>query len=399
MKKSTKATLALLTMFMVVSCTKELDVSYGSQERLSEKFKNYRIVTLSAKSFFDKAKNAGDNSFDIQIDNGFSTPWEIKLNRTKVLPEGLTCNEITASGFINKLFDIRSFKTTDNKKDGVFTISEDYIGGNFINESGVHYFIEPLVMYDATFPKNKYIIYDEKDVTEPPSICGVNSIISPTTLNKKENIPSAKTAVSTCWKLEIRAEGDWEYYLNKGSNTTTATWAILANLVGASNIYKYIGINLVINGVGIYNAPPIAGWGYVGVEAESLLPQMSNHWLPYSSWKRDANVLFTGKNITANGQSSTKGVAWWKDPNQGWICVDQNSSYCIVEGFWASQSFLSRATAHEIGHLLSADHTSSGIMYSCTSCISSTTFNATSIKQINTHIWYNNGCLTQSNCE
>jgi hypothetical protein len=374
--------LIVLGFLFVLSCKKEiinqnaLDVDTS---KLSEKFKDYRIVTLNASQIFEQAKNADNQSFDLQIENGFTEkPWNVTIQRSDVLSEK-TEYYTTANGInTNQNLDFRSFQTLDESKQGSFVLSDELLGGSFISEN-----------------EERYHIYKEIDVIGEEGDCdnisNTNSMTNqPTDLNF-----STQDRMPTCWKIEVRAEGDYPYFQNKNSSINTATLAITLNLTNSSAQFKPIGYNIVVLSVGIYNAAPSAGWGYTGVDASSILTQMNNHWIPYYYMNRDLNILYTGKNIHSGGNYSVNGKAM----ALGQICINQNKSYCIAEGAGYSNASMARLTSHEIGHLFNAQHTTSGIMVTCPTCSSTpSSFSTVSKDHINYHVWFNNSCLTQGEC-
>lgn len=102
----------------------------------------------------------------------------------------------------------------------------------------------------------------------------------------------------------------------------------------------------------------------------------------------DAHHLFTGMDMTYDGNSGIIGLAY-----VGVICKFPTYSFGVTEN--TSASFVPITFAHELGHNFNGEHTSSGIMTSSLGVPLPESFSSTSVTQINGHLNSGgNACLS-----
>ncbi len=390
---------ALSITIFTQSCQKEqLDANSATdrldiKNELSKHFTAYKLITLNANDLFNQTNAAGIDAFTLTLDDNVLPQSKITVQKSNQLSNETEYTEIGQGGKTTKhIMDIRSFKTVDKQQKGMFVMSKDYFSGN-ITLADIQYHIEPALRFVDNAPKETYIVYKETDAIVVPKTC---SIEEPYYANAQQQNTLITRAVRNCWKVQLRAEGDYNFFVNKaGSSIDWGLWMMSSTMANASIAYDVINLDLIVVGVTIYGGPPVPNWGYLGSDGNSLLTQMSNHWLPYPHWNRDAVILFTGKDIyTGALDHGTDGIAYMSV-----ICKNLNTSYGIVE--WDNE--VTKATSHEVGHLLGAQHTKGttaqmGIMNPCSGCAANY-FNASSKDNMNMHLWFNHGCLEWTTCQ
>ena len=361
------------------------------QKSLAQNFTTYKLVTLNAAEMFNQVEGQADKPFTLKLADNLLPQSKIDLKRSLQLSKETEYIEVGEEGKrTNHSFDIRSYKTEDKQQKGMFVLSKDFFSAN-ITLSDIEYHIEPVIMYFNKAAKDQYIVYKQSDVIiQDTKECATTEIGDDA--EKNRNIAITRTARS-CWKLELRSEGDFEYYTKAGWNFNLAVWAMAVTMSNASIPYDIINLDLVVAGITVYSSSPTRTSGYTGAYTISLLNQMRQNWSAFPHWNRDAVILYTGKDIYSNrakpSDKSTVGQVFGLSV----LCVDLNRSYAVVE--WGNEA--AKITSHEVGHLLSARHGSQGIMIS--SLPADNYFSQTSQDQMNRHIWFNHSCLQTGNCE
>lgn len=196
----------------------------------------------------------------------------------------------------------------------------------------------------------------------------------------------------SCWQLEIRAHGDYEYYAwHTGKDYNLAVFYIAVVLHEASAPYASINLDLKVpeGGIVILTSPGHSLYYPKSWNAELLLIETRKFWNFFlSGYNRDLALLFTGKDLAGN----TVGMAY-----VGSVCNAPGYSYGVVQ----SHPSAVEITAHEIGHALGASHSDThggGIMNSWIN--GSTHFVKHSRDEMNWHLWFNgNKCLGHAGCD
>lgn len=315
-----------------------------------------------------------------------------------------TARELGAMGEIIHPFECVALQSEGHSQARLF-ITREYIGG-FWTEGDEEVYIEPLSLYQVGAPDYQFVIHKVSDEihTEGQS-CSTIPSYNDINIHQHEIKMLPQERTPTCWKTEIMADGDFEYYRDKASsNWNLAAFLIGANLNNADAKFAAINMDFIIpnGGIGIYTDPN-AWWYYPkSSNGDNLLVQMRDfHNYFHANVNRDIWVLFSGKNIfNSSAGSALVGIAYVDV-----VCNNLPLSYAVVE--WTSGNLLTNTTAHEIGHTFGAKHTGEvtcpagttggGIM---NAIVPSTTagFSSCSSAQMNWHIWFNHGCLYQGNC-
>jgi hypothetical protein len=397
---------ASCSLFLYSACQKDTNDPIEKQTLLHQKLQHFEIVTLDTRTLFDQAQQISTKTnFSI-----VSTDGKVHC-ALQVLP-----NQLFEGASIFREYGAAGLETTHKWESVALSGSIDgqdfstarllatpeYIGG-FWEKNGETYVLEPLTLYQSDATAGQFVIHKASDEIHPAgqgcaTLPADASLINTSTLNIEERSP-------TCWKTEVRCDGDYEYYRYKAnSNLGLAVFAIAVAINNADAKFAAINMDLVIpeGGVGLYTDPN-AWWYYPkSGNGDQLLVQMRDfHNLFHGNTNRDTWVLFTGKDIYGGAWGyGLLGIAY-----VGVVCNNRPLSYAVVE--WTTGNLLTNTTAHEIGHNFSAKHTEEGGCPAGTSGGgimnaavpgNAAAFSTCSRAQMNWHIWFNNACLTQGNC-
>jgi hypothetical protein len=335
-----------------------------------------------------------DATVELELPRANDEPWSLVLTRRGTFPEDFEIDLLHGEGQVfRQTFPMLHFQghlAGDPSRPVSLVLSPDYIAAS-IHEDERQVILESAELHGVDAP-NLLVTYrsDETRAVETGAArCGVAPSASPQDRTIGE-IPPALTPRSACWKLEIRAHGDFEYYKASNYNSNAAAFYLGAVLADASTLYNVLNLDFVIpsGGISILTDPNHGLYYPKSLDAPTLLDQTTEFWnyfLPKHN--RDIVLLYTGKDL----KDDTIGIAW-----VGQVCKALNYSYGI-----AQHTPNPRLTvAHEIGHLLGADHSNScggGIMNSH-QLPNQPYFTKCSIDQMHWHLWFNNACLTQGSC-
>lgn len=390
------------------SCQKETPAIAADTLTLSTHFRRYEVVLLNTGSLYTSATDIvqkGTGQLQIVSAEGKihctlrAKPNDLFEGPAKALEYG--ANGTQTAHDLKGIALMGSVSGRDFNEGRIF-VTEEFIGG-FWTENNDLVYLEPLQLYQKDAPSNQFVIHKASDEIESKDgqSCGTEASVEPSIQQG-----AAERSSANCWKMEVFCDGDYEYYKNKaGSNWNLAAFAIAVAISNADAKYAAINLDLVIpsGGIGIYTDPN-AWWYYPkSANGDILLTQLRDyHNYFHAGTNRDTWVLFTGKNIySSSAGSGLVGIAYVDV-----ICNNRPYSYAVVE--WTSGNTLTNTTAHELGHNLAARHTGEvacpagttggGIMNAIVpSTVAS--FSSCSNAQMNWHLWFNNGCLTQNICQ
>jgi predicted Zn-dependent protease len=156
--------------------------------------------------------------------------------------------------------------------------------------------------------------------------------------------------------LAVAVEADAEFVSALGGRKK-ALRAIKAAVHGAGALYmRQLGLALRIKSRHAFldaGTEPLRS-----TDAESLLEEFRNYTAKHHQLRGDAKMLFTGKDLTISGANGVAGLAY-----TGVVCSRPRYSFGLVER--ANKALETVLVAHELGHLLGAQHSnqSGSIMY------------------------------------
>ncbi|MFM9996425.1 MAG: M12 family metallo-peptidase [Phycisphaerales bacterium] len=213
---------------------------------------------------------------------------------------------------------------------------------------GQAWFIDPISAAVPGAPRDRHVVYRERDGVPGDWRCGMNEMQLGLPALKHLMPPGAGGGGSTDGNLvcEIACDADFEFYTSWASNTTTVTNDItgIVNLV--SNIYEAdCQVEFTITQIIIRTSA--ATNPYTSSTPATLLGQFRAHWLTnHTGVLRDLAHLFTGRNL----DGSTIGIAYLNG-----VC--NTNAFGLSQSRWtANTAFRVGLTAHETGHNFSAPH-------------------------------------------
>ena len=385
-------------------------VSMVSGPDLSAHFHQWNIVTLDIVQLYEQAKKAKAGAFvQFELENGSGVSWQITALQHELFAQGFETNEIGQSmdrtAHSAGLIALEGSVSGQRFDECRLVVSPEYAGG-FIVADGVTYFLMPLALYDKKAATNQYVVYRQEDIVEEAGTC-IEPAFDVDAPPPAELPAGIEARSGTCWKMEIRVHSDYEYFANKaGGNYNLGVFAIAVALNNADAKFSAINLDFSVLEITLLTAPSNPLYYPTSSNIGTLVQQTKNFWnffLP--NVNRDAVILFTGKNST-----TPSGVIGQVD-NIGVICSALTKSYAVVKwGSGNNQTF--NTVAHEVGHLLMARHpnsdpqswcyptplSASGIMGSAVPTSSTASFITCSRNEMNWHLWFNHGCLTQGGC-
>lgn len=357
------------------------------------------VTDLNAADLFDELKDlAVGESVAAQLELGDIGSISVRIERTALVPDGFAADQVDGDGKVTAVpITARSYRATSEGGDIQLDllIGPDRLAG-VLRRDAEEYALSALTGPGAAAAIGVFRAPPGEPVAAGEPTCGVaDDHDAPEHFTAADSQPPhGPVRAGNCWKLEVRSHADYEFYMGVGkSNVTTATWIVLEALVGASARFSVINLDLMLpqgGGVTILTAPQNALYYPKSSDAGLLINQLKDFWnFFFPNASRDLVILFTGKNIHLNGSYSVGGIA-----KLGQVCKSLENSYAVVEVRTAGPG-TSLVTAHEVGHLLGANHTNAGVM---TTNASGQSFSQTSRDEMTKHIFFHHACMPKTAC-
>jgi len=389
--------------FMMTSCEQEAitnGIDNATNPILDEQFKSYEIIEIDNETVWNTVESQIDGDVNLEMRKAGSDEvlnWSFNTTRVQVEADDFELNLVDANGQITAYEMPQTHVLSGQLKgDGTGEIFMGITKNNLraeVIQGEDTYMIEPLTDYTLDAKPNQYVKYNVEDIiVTGEHTCGMDESQFEFEVEATENTNMEERAPN-CLKVEVMFVGDYNLYARFGYNFDAAyNWMYWRVVYGGKRYYAYNGfqLNLIIK----------KGWLYTGnvtiatsSNATTYLQQWTNFANNNGSWiqRGDVNVLFTGKD-TGGG---TVGVAWLNS-----ICNSYYSSqppFTFVE--YQNSTYLSNTTtAHEIGHILGAGHSSYGFMTANVTNANSDMSNYTR-NQLNNWVWNNDYCLGWWGCE
>lgn len=219
---------------------------------------------------------------------------------------------------------------------------------------------------------------------------------------------------TTCWKMQLRAHGDYEYYAGTANyDANLATFGIVFSMHSASHFFQTIHLDFELGQVLVFtsrNNPLYYPTASTMSQMIIQLREFHNFFFGAPTSLYDGVVLFTGKRTVEYGGLAYRGV----------ICNYNGSySYAVVgtrygNGTPFHPNTVINIIGHEVGHNLGAEHTADippsspcrsvpiatdDLMWMQNDRATNMGFHECARRQMNRHIWYHHDCLTQSACD
>jgi len=272
-----------------------------------------------------------------------------RLERFRVTDAGTKVQLVTEDGIVDGRLPLSVH--LQGKVDGfpqshvVLSVFEGWALGRVVLDATAQnvYSISPR----SSSPYSELVVVNERALEEPaPWHCALDEDIPIDQGDKK----GEGTQATLLRHVKLAIECDRDYYLDFGSNATTATQYAEAVLAHSSSIYQrdanatlYIGSFLLWT-----TADP-----YTGTNASTLLTQFRDYWrVNRTNVDRDVAQLMSGVN-------GIGGVAYLNTlcSNSNGYCVagtNNNITYPRTTYAWDTD-----VTSHELGHNIGSPHTHS----------------------------------------
>lgn len=227
------------------------------------------------------------------------------------------------------------------------SLQDDGLYAMMLYPDGHREWLEPIPARVTNAAAGQYVLYRDDDVLATGGTCATAPHPRSTALDQRE---SGVVATGGPLRIaELGIDSDVEYFQDYGS--VEATEAQINNIINTMNLQyeRDIGVRHIITTIVVRTAEPD---GYSATDIGSLLNQFRDRWVEQMSHvRRDAAQMFTGKSLTGGyiGLAITWSLCF---TDAAFSVVRSNSVACPT---FACKTDLS---AHELGHIWSANHCS-----------------------------------------
>ena len=339
----------LFLLLFVISCNlfaqSEVDFNepidlFKSHERLRTGNNEFDYVKLDLdESIFAAIRNGDQESMTIHIPDVDGSLIAVYLQRNYILKN----NFKVQSGPERETFDYKPglYYGGKTEKGGIaaFSFFENNIIGMISLKKGGNLNIGKLE--DASKSSTQYVVYNDKDVANPPKMeCHTDKLPNGGLIGSEDVFTGSSHNMMDC--VDMYLEGDYALFLNKGGVTEATDY-----LTGAWNavyeIYDEDDMTINIESVFIWSTPD----PYSTTSSGAALDQFG-----------DENPTFDGDlaHLCALGGNGTGGLAWLDV-----LCVSGfNYAYSNISSNYSnfpSYSWTVNVLAHEAGHNIGSQHT------------------------------------------
>lgn len=369
---------------LVFACT--ILIAQVEKSELSAFFTDYEIVQLQVKEHLS-AKSPSSNTYRIPltIDGSEVT---LVLSERNIYSANYKVRAVGSGGTVERRNHSRPVATTgavlgDLNSRASITLNDDFFYGSIRTSRG-EFYIEPARHFDKRAAGDAFVVYNVQDIIEDmPATCGVTEVRKAT---KEIHQHAERKSMMSCLEVEWGIANDFAMFQDYGSVSGVENHAIgVANDVQtnyddefADELQFFISEIFVPTSNGQDPFPSTNNAG-------SLLDFFANWANNGFSFNHDIGSLWTSRNISFNGNSSTIGLAY-----VGVVCT--GSRYNLLED-WSNNGNLKRVmVSHEIGHNFDSFHDNSGGFIMSPSVNNTTTWSNASINDIENHYMSRN-CL------
>ncbi|MCH2081745.1 MAG: PKD domain-containing protein, partial [Saprospiraceae bacterium] len=359
-------------------------------ERLSEQFKNYRVVELDALQLekYLKQGDGSSSSRSLRLDFGGEMSWQLALMPKDIRSADFELQVQTERGIAktSKGDNITYQGDLTSPTTGLarLTINGHFIYGR-VKTAMEDWYIEPLKRFSNSAEDNQYLLYKASetksnkkykcaadDLRDHPKQMGMGH------LHHNDHDHTVNRAVGQCYTTEIAIAADFQMYNQFGNTTDTENYMIgILNNVGTDYDDTFDDeIEFEIVTFFISTCSTCDPWTSSNNAADLLFS--------FRDWGNsggfggvfyDVATLWTNRDFAGN----TLGVAW-----VGGLCT--NLRYNTCQDFSSNANLLRVLQSHELGHNFNSNHDSSGGFIMSPSVSTSNTWSNQSINVISNFI-------------
>ena len=370
-------------------------------ERLSEQFKNYRVVELDALLLEQYLKQGDGNSpyRSLRLDFGGEMSWQLVLLPKDIRSVDFELQVQTERG-VAKTPKGENITYQGNLTSPTTGLARLTINGHFIygrvKTATEDWYIEPLKRFSPSAEDNQYLLYKASetksnkkykcaadDLQDHPRQMGMGH------LHHNDHDHTVNRAVGQCYTTEIAIAADFQMFNQFGNTTDTENYMIgILNNVGTDYDDSFDDeIEFEIVTFFISTCSTCDPWTSSNNAADLLFS--------FRDWGNsggfggvfyDVATLWTNRDFAGN----TLGVAW-----VGGLCT--NLRYNTCQDFSSNANLLRVLQSHELGHNFNSNHDGSGGFIMSPSVSTSNTWSNQSINVISNFITNaaGPGCLAE----
>lgn len=330
------------------SCEKDVE---NTQQTQVENIKNYEVINIDYENVFEIVKSqVGQEEIIIDL-SSLNTDWIFTMKEENVYTEDAKIQQ-EENGQIRDGSPTNAYflSGTDKAKNLSLMIArEGKLYFEYAKDDKL-FIVEALSEHLTNADKNEYLFYTSEDLLfERNNSCELTAQDE-----KTGNAPFNTKEITPDRIAKICAVSEASWWAKEGSNHQAAIEDIV--FLGGARYWFYSDYNLKseidyivsYTGTNGYNMVPTPSTSVQAIDTWHSLGNATN-WIQ----KKDANVLFTGRNNITN--SSGTAIIGGRAKDFGTVCGTPTDSYMLVchqnHQYTEHQIF-----AHELGHLLNATH-------------------------------------------
>ncbi len=310
-----------------------------------QKISQYTAFQFDSDSLFNVVKNqSGNVNFHLNI--GTQYDWDFSLEAYDITAPGFVFAYSTENGIVMEENDssdtYRGFLTGDSSSLARLLISGNAFSG-FIQTPSEIYRINPIGFW-VTDPADPdvFIVFKESDITETPPFQSWCPFVG-TDPDNTEIIVRGENELY----LDLAIDCDYEFFFKYDENVSSAVKEYIMLVDAAYS--DQLNIRVLMSYLHVWMVPsPFEG----NLSPGTVWDKFKNYWNANNACiNRDVAVLL-------KGNSNGDWIGYVKESEgKGAICVGRGTSYALVKDRGSNAKVL----GHELGHVLSAGHTSKAI--------------------------------------
>ena len=201
-----------------------------------------------------------------------------------------------------------------------------------------------------------FVAYNQEDViSKGEGGCGVTKAMEDAYLervkNGKTNHSSSRLANFNFNIVDMATEADGEWFAIHGANSNAQILTVLNQIEGV--YWNTFQTRIFVTFQHVFNNAATDPFTVAANDGLGLINQLRTEWQNNRAGvERDMVHLFSGRAVNVGGN-----FLWGRVAGLGTVCSDPANAYAFSKHY----AFTFFTTAHEIGHLFSAEHDEGGI--------------------------------------